>query len=146
MTNPTESPTSPDASQLDRLQAAKGFIFDMDGVLYRGAQLLPGVNDVFNALRLREIPFLLATNNSTATQQEFVNKLKAMGVNVDVARGVSDGVALGVDSACGEHAARSATVSSIGESATSAAAEEMMSNSRLMACWCGAGSCVTKCR
>lgn len=84
MTTPTETPPPADAPQLDRLQAAKGFIFDMDGVLYRGSQLLPGVNDVFNALQLREIPFLLATNNSTATQQEFVDKLKVMGVDVDV--------------------------------------------------------------
>jgi hypothetical protein len=29
---------------------AKGFIFDMDGVLYRGKQSLPGVADLFNAL------------------------------------------------------------------------------------------------
>lgn len=84
MTTPTDS-SSPDTPRLDSLQSARGFIFDMDGVLYRGSQLLPGVNDVFNALRLRDIPFLLATNNSTATQQEFVDKLKAMGVEVDVA-------------------------------------------------------------
>lgn len=79
-----ESPSSGDAPQLDRLQSAKGFIFDMDGVLYLGSKLLPGVNDFFNALRLRDIPFLLATNNSTATPQEFVDKLKEMGVEVGV--------------------------------------------------------------
>lgn len=84
MSSVPESPTSGDAPQLDRLRSAKGFIFDMDGVLYLGTKLLPGVNDVFNALRLREIPFLLATNNSTATPQEFVDKLKAMGVDVGV--------------------------------------------------------------
>lgn len=84
MTTPSESPTTADAPQLDRLQSAKGFIFDMDGVLYLGSKLLPGVNDIFNALRLREIPFLLATNNSTATPQAFVDKLKEMGVEVGV--------------------------------------------------------------
>jgi 4-nitrophenyl phosphatase len=84
MTTSPESPTAPEQDQLDRLRAAKGFIFDMDGVLYLGTRLLPGVNDMFNALRLREIPFLLATNNSTATPQSFVDRLSAMGVDVAV--------------------------------------------------------------
>jgi 4-nitrophenyl phosphatase len=77
-----ESPSTPEAPQLDRLQSAKGFIFDMDGVLYLGTRLLPGVNDLFNALRLRNIPFLLATNNSTATPKSFVERLAGMGVDV----------------------------------------------------------------
>lgn len=68
----------------DKLRSAKGFIFDMDGVLYLGTKLLPGVNDLFNALRLRDIPFLLATNNSTATPLSFVDRLAGMGIEVDV--------------------------------------------------------------
>lgn len=68
----------------DRLQAAKGFVFDMDGVVYLGSRLLPGVNDLFDSLRLREVPFVLGTNNSTATQQDFVERLEALGVNVEV--------------------------------------------------------------
>jgi 4-nitrophenyl phosphatase len=83
MTTSPEQITA-DHEQLDRLRAAKGFIFDMDGVLYLGTKLLPGVNDMFNALRLREIPFLLATNNSTATPQSFVDRLATLGVEVSV--------------------------------------------------------------
>lgn len=66
----------------DRLRSAKGFVFDMDGVIYLGSRLLPGVNDLFDMLRLRDIPFVLGTNNSTATQQDFVERLAAMGVSV----------------------------------------------------------------
>ncbi|MCA9832478.1 MAG: HAD-IIA family hydrolase [Thermomicrobiales bacterium] len=66
----------------DRLRAAKGFVFDMDGVIYLGSRLLPGVNDLFDMLRLRDVPFVLGTNNSTATQQDFVERLAAMGVTV----------------------------------------------------------------
>lgn len=69
-------------TSLDRLQAAKGFIFDMDGVLYRGQTALPGVEDLFNALTLREIPFLLATNNSMATPKSYVERMASMGVTV----------------------------------------------------------------
>jgi 4-nitrophenyl phosphatase len=67
---------------LDRLRAAKAFIFDMDGVLYRGKTPLPGVQDIFNALTLREIPFLLATNNSMATPASYVLRMAEMGVTI----------------------------------------------------------------
>lgn len=67
----------------DRLRSAKGFVFDMDGVIYLGSQLLPGVNDLFNTFRLRDIPFVLGTNNSTATQRSFVERLDALGVSVE---------------------------------------------------------------
>jgi 4-nitrophenyl phosphatase len=65
------------------LQNAKAFIFDMDGVLYRGKIPLPGVADLFNALTLRGIPFLLATNNSMAVPATYVMRLAEMGVEVD---------------------------------------------------------------
>lgn len=67
----------------DRLRSAKGFVFDMDGVVYLGSKLLPGVSDLFNTFRLRDIPFVLGTNNSTATQRSFVERLDAMGVHVE---------------------------------------------------------------
>ena len=57
-------------------------IFDMDGVLYRGETALPGVNDLLNALELRNRPYILATNNSMATPKEYVKKLGAMGISV----------------------------------------------------------------
>ena len=57
---------TPNAS--NALALAKAFIFDMDGVLYRGKDALPGVEDLFNTLTLKGIHFLLATNNSMATR------------------------------------------------------------------------------
>lgn len=67
----------------DRLRSAKGFVFDMDGVVYLGSKLLPGVGDLFGTLRLRDIPFVLGTNNSTASQRAFVDRLQVMGVHVE---------------------------------------------------------------
>lgn len=66
---------------LDRLRAAKGFVFDMDGVLYRGDHQLPGVVDLINALVIRDIPYMLATNNSMATPAMYVAKLAKMGID-----------------------------------------------------------------
>lgn len=67
---------------VERFRRAKAFIIDMDGVLYRGGETLAGVNDFFNALTLRERKFILATNNSTATPEDYVTKMAKMGVTV----------------------------------------------------------------
>jgi 4-nitrophenyl phosphatase len=57
-------------------------IIDMDGVLYRGDQPMPRLREFFTFLRERSIRFILATNNSTRTPQEYVEKLAGMGVTV----------------------------------------------------------------
>lgn len=56
-------------------------IFDMDGVLWIGNQALAGLQELFTWLEERQIPYVLATNNSTKTPQDYVKKLESMGVN-----------------------------------------------------------------
>jgi len=67
---------------LRRLRQAKAWVFDMDGVLYRGAEALPGVKELLDALTLRERPVMLATNNSMSTPEAYERKLAAMGLEV----------------------------------------------------------------
>jgi len=57
-------------------------IIDMDGVLYLGDQPLPRLFEFITFLREHSISFVLATNNSTKTPQERVDKLASMGVAV----------------------------------------------------------------
>ena len=57
-------------------------IIDMDGVLYLGNQPMPYLCEFFRFLRTRPIQFTLATNNSTRTSEEYVDKLAGMGVSV----------------------------------------------------------------
>ncbi len=57
-------------------------IIDMDGVLFRGNQPMPRLCEFIDFLRQRSIHFILATNNSTRTPQEYVEKLAGMGVTV----------------------------------------------------------------
>jgi 4-nitrophenyl phosphatase len=57
-------------------------IIDMDGVLYHGDRAMPMLSEFFCFLRERAIPFILATNNSTRTPQEYADKLARMGVTV----------------------------------------------------------------
>jgi 4-nitrophenyl phosphatase len=58
-------------------------IIDMDGVLYLGDKPMPRLVDFIHFLRQHSIQFVLATNNSTRTAQEYVDKLAGMGVTVD---------------------------------------------------------------
>jgi 4-nitrophenyl phosphatase len=60
----------------------KGLILDMDGVLYRGEQALPGAVELFPALRAAGLSFILLTNNATLTAEEFSQKLARMGISV----------------------------------------------------------------
>jgi len=67
---------------MQSLLTIKHLIIDMDGVLYLGDQPMPCLDDFFAFLRERSISFILATNNSTRTPQEYVDKLARMGVTV----------------------------------------------------------------
>jgi len=59
-----------------------GLILDMDGVLYRGEQALPGAVKLFPTLRAAGISYILLTNNATLTSEHFSNKLSRMGISV----------------------------------------------------------------
>ena len=52
-----------------------GFIFDMDGVFYRGDHPLPGAREVLPALRQAGLSFILLTNNATLTPDDVSRKL-----------------------------------------------------------------------
>jgi 4-nitrophenyl phosphatase len=67
---------------LARLPNAKAWIFDMDGVLYRGTEPLPGVSELLALLQQRGRQYMLATNNSMSTAAAYVQKLATMGIDV----------------------------------------------------------------
>lgn len=67
---------------LQRLRDAKAWILDMDGVLYRGTEQLPGVSELIAILETRNLPYMLATNNSMSTSSQYVTKLAAMNIDV----------------------------------------------------------------
>ena len=54
-------------TQVTILQTLRNLIIDMDGVLYRGLEPLPGGREFLTYLRSEGVPFILATNNSTRT-------------------------------------------------------------------------------
>ena len=68
---------------MDQLKKKKGFICDMDGVLYHGNQLLPGVERFVNWLTEEKKNYLFLTNSSQYTPKELQQKLARMGLDVD---------------------------------------------------------------
>ena len=65
------------------LSSLRHLIIDMDGVLYRGTEMIPGTPEFLGFLRQVGIGFVLATNNATRTPEQFVAKLAGMGVEVE---------------------------------------------------------------
>lgn len=57
-----------------------GYLIDMDGVIYRGEQPIPGAIEFIQTLQRREIPFLFLTNNSQRTRLDVATKLRRMGL------------------------------------------------------------------
>lgn len=59
-------------------------IFDMDGVLYRGSVLMPYAREALARLRGAGWQVFFGTNNSTATRQEYVDRLATLGLGGDL--------------------------------------------------------------
>lgn len=67
---------------MQTLTNIRALIIDMDGVLWEGNHPLPGLKEFFQLLRKKSLPFVLATNNASLTQDQYVSKLRNMGITV----------------------------------------------------------------
>lgn len=65
-----------------RIRDAACFLLDMDGTFYLGEKLLPGALEFIAWLRLKEIPFLFLTNNSSKSKKEYAEKLRRLGLAI----------------------------------------------------------------
>ncbi len=60
----------------------RGYLVDLDGVVYHGDRVIPAAPGFFRFLRERDIPFLLTTNNSTLGPPQYVEKLARMDIEI----------------------------------------------------------------
>src|SRR5215813_1878139 len=61
----------------------RGFLIDMDGVIYRGGQLIPGAAEFIQQLQATDTPFTFLTNNSQRTRRDVATRLGRMGIDVE---------------------------------------------------------------
>ncbi|MBV9789657.1 MAG: HAD-IIA family hydrolase [Chloroflexi bacterium] len=78
------------------LGSIRTVLFDMDGVLYRGAQPLPGVNEMLAFLEAHGIAYASITNNASLTQQQFAAKVQKMGLKLAAERIMTSSIATNV--------------------------------------------------
>jgi len=68
---------------LENIKSKAGYIIDMDGVIYHGNKLLPGVIDFLTWLEKSGKKYLFLTNSSERTPKELHEKMKRLGINID---------------------------------------------------------------
>src|SRR5512136_1666654 len=64
------------------LSTFRYLITDMDGVLWRGREPLPGLVEFFQFLRRYDIRFVCATNNASTLPEELAERLQGWGADV----------------------------------------------------------------
>ncbi len=68
---------------LSELRSKSAFICDMDGVIYHGNRIIPGVTDFIEWIQKNDKKFLFLTNSSERSPRELAQKLGRMGLEVD---------------------------------------------------------------
>jgi hypothetical protein len=65
------------------LQSADVFIFDCDGVLWKGETIIEGAAQVLDKLREQKKTIYFVTNNSTKSRQGYISKFASLGIHVN---------------------------------------------------------------
>ena len=77
----------PKCNNLDEVKAyiqnKKAFISDMDGVIYHGNMLLPGVKEFVEWLKNNNKEYLFLTNSSERSPRELALKLERLGLEIE---------------------------------------------------------------
>ncbi|HEY88503.1 MAG TPA: HAD-IIA family hydrolase [Thermoflexia bacterium] len=103
----------------EMLRAIRAVICDMDGVLWRGEEPLPGFLEFFELLQKRNLRYTLVTNNASRTPEQYVEKLARLGVATSVEHVLSS--ALAAASYLAKNAAPGALVYPVGGAGVPAA-------------------------
>lgn len=59
-----------------------GFIFDLDGTIYRGSHLIPNADVTINSLKNLKKKIIFISNKTTGTVKDYFNFLKAEGLRI----------------------------------------------------------------
>ena len=64
------------------LSSVKAFIFDCDGVIWKGDSVIPGVPETLDLLRSQGKRLFFVTNNSTKSRKGYLGKFTSLGLNI----------------------------------------------------------------
>lgn len=78
---------------MKKLNPIKALILDMDGVLWRGTEAIGNLPAIFEEIAARGLKVTLATNNSTRTAEQHLEKVAGFGVTLDVSQILSSAMA-----------------------------------------------------
>jgi HAD superfamily hydrolase (TIGR01458 family) len=67
----------------DLLATVDGLLIDIDGVLVRGNEVIPGAAETLGSLRAREIPLRFATNTTVYCRHSLLERMVARGFSME---------------------------------------------------------------
>ena len=67
---------------MNRLKNKTCFLFDLDGTIYLSEHLIPGATDLLAEIRRQGKHFAFMTNNSSSAKQQYLEKMKRLGIEV----------------------------------------------------------------
>ena len=67
---------------IENIKSKEGFIIDIDGVIYHGNKLLPGVTEFLKWLEDSGKKYLFLTNSPERTPKELHEKMKRLGITI----------------------------------------------------------------
>ncbi|KAF3971008.1 hypothetical protein CMV_005352 [Castanea mollissima] len=65
------------------ISSVETFIFDCDGVIWKGDKLIDGVPETLDMLRSKGKRLVFVTNNSTKSRKQYGKKFETLGLNVN---------------------------------------------------------------
>jgi HAD superfamily hydrolase (TIGR01458 family) len=68
----------------DMLATVDGLLIDIDGVLMRGEEVIPGAQESIKTLRARGIPYRFITNTTIYCRLTLLERLRALGLHLDL--------------------------------------------------------------
>jgi len=72
-----------DQDKVDLIKKVECFIFDCDGVIWRGDSVIDGVPETLNLLRSLGKRLFFVTNNSTKSRAGYLKKFTSLGLNIN---------------------------------------------------------------
>lgn len=68
---------------VDLIRSVDAFLFDCDGVIWKGDKLIDGVPEALQALRSMGKKLVFVTNNSTKSRRQYARKFASLGLDVN---------------------------------------------------------------